>query len=431
MGILSGLFKQDQKAAAGLPVAAIALVASLLVLALAFAARAEAFIYWTVNGNSVGATGTIGRATLNGTGINPVFVAPKPGKAVFDVAVNDTHVYWTGQTVDVGKTIARAKLNGTGIENNLFGAFTFDPQPNDIAVDDSHVYWTYDFAPGNQGGIGRANLDGTGVDPGFITTAGEVDHVAISNSQVYWSSTFRGGIGPNFRAIGRANLDGTGVNPTWISPMYLPYPPELVVDDSHLYWLNGVDGMVGRANLAGTGVNQSFIAGVSAAGQAQGLAADAGHLYWLSPDPGMVGRANLDGTGVNQSFSKIAGAGQTSRDVAVDGLSPVVAGKVKANPNQVVKAILVKFKVSAEEQLTVKAGGVIKVNPKYKLKPRTTEVAAGQTKTLKLKPKKKVQANKIASALDAGDKATAKLTVKLTGLAGNSTTDKLRVKLKG
>ena len=59
------------------------------------------------------------------------------------------------------------------------------------------------------------------------------------------------------------------------------------------------------------------------------------------------------------------------------------------------------MKVKARTRLTAKASGEIKVNPTYKLRPKQVHVAAGKTKTLKLKPKKKA-ARKIATALKRG-----------------------------
>ena len=66
----------------------------------------------------------------------------------------------------------------------------------------------------------------------------------------------------------------------------------------------------------------------------------------------------------------------------------------------------------------------------YKLRPKTTKVAKGRAKILRLKPKGKVQAQRIVAALKRGEKATAKVTVKLTDRAGNRETEKLRVRLK-
>ena len=65
-------------------------------------------------------------------------------------------------------------------------------------------------------GIGRANLDGTGVDNGFITGTGGgfgEGSVAVDAEHVYWTH-YECGPGPTGEtqctgAIGRANLDGT------------------------------------------------------------------------------------------------------------------------------------------------------------------------------------------------------------------------------
>ena len=79
-----------------------------------------------------------------------------------------------------------------------------------VAVDAGHVYWTdaYSFPPGT---IGRANLDGTGVDQSFISGAQGPFGVAVDAGHVYWANgNFPG-------SIGRANLDGTGVDQSFIS----------------------------------------------------------------------------------------------------------------------------------------------------------------------------------------------------------------------
>ena len=118
--------------------------------------------------------------------------------------------------------------------------------------------------------------------------------------------------------------------------------------------------------------------------------------------------------------------------LAVDDLTDaMLRGKAtaKRTQKQQDKKIRVAVKIKAKERLTAKATGKIKVNPTYKLGPKKVQVAAGKTKTLKLKPKKKA-ARKIATALKRGEKATAKLAVKLTDRAGNTETEKLRVRLK-
>ena len=78
--------------------------------------------------------------------------------------------------------------------------------PTGVAVDSGHIYWS-NWA--DTGSIGRANLDGTGVNQNFISDAAKPVGVEVDSNDIYWSNY-------NFGSIGRANLDGTGVNQTFI-----------------------------------------------------------------------------------------------------------------------------------------------------------------------------------------------------------------------
>ena len=70
---------------------------------------------------------------------------------------------------------------------------------------DAFVYWGQGVA------VGRANLDGTGVNQSSIAPAGSPQGVAVDGQHVYWTNFFT-------NSIGRANLDGSGVNQSFISP---------------------------------------------------------------------------------------------------------------------------------------------------------------------------------------------------------------------
>ena len=61
------------------------LVTFLLVLPLALAPRADAYVYWNSENG-------IGRANLDGTGVKKGFIKLAH---VADIAVNDRHIYWT------------------------------------------------------------------------------------------------------------------------------------------------------------------------------------------------------------------------------------------------------------------------------------------------------------------------------------------------
>jgi len=121
------------------------------------------------------------------------------------------------------------------------------------------------------------------------------------------------------QTIGRANLDGTGINQSFIATDLAPI--DVAVDGQHIYWSNSYENTIGRANVDGSGVNQSFItnsAGI--VGQPEGVAVDGAHIYWANNQSSQagesqtIGRANLDGSDVNQNF--ITGA-NTPAGVAV------------------------------------------------------------------------------------------------------------------
>lgn len=207
-----------------------------------------------------------------------------------------------GANAAASGTIGRANLDGTGVDQVFIAGANY---PGGVDVDGAHVYWMNK----GQGTIGRANLDGTGVDQSFITgVLGDGDDVVVDAAHVYWGS---------LGTIGRANLDGTGVDQGFVSidgpPRQHPFPPgpgyacALAVDGEHIYWANESIHTIGRANLDGTGVEQSFIA--SHANKVCSVAVDAAHLYWATATygaPETIARANLDGTGVDYDFIREA-----------------------------------------------------------------------------------------------------------------------------
>ena len=185
-----------------------------------------------------------------------------------------------------------------------------------MAVDAAHVYWTT-----RDGSIGRANLDGTGVNTSFIPQVGAVFGVAVDQTHVYWTT---------FDSVGRANLDGTAANQNFmLFDASSDIPCGVALDAGHVYWANSL-GTIGRANLDGTGANPNFVQ----VGNADrdnftcGVAVDSAHLYWahfaLNPPDAIgdgIGRANLDGTGANPAFITTP----EPRGVAVDATTQAPA----------------------------------------------------------------------------------------------------------
>lgn len=290
-----------------------ALLAVLLVSALALAARADAraggHIYWATN------SGDIGRADLDGTGVNRHFIR---GAAVSlgGIAIYRGHIYWADTNRDA---IGRANLDGTGVTRNFLSFpgtdLTHSPEysPHDIAVGAGYIYWanwsTY---------IGRAKLNRTHVDGSFIRVRyGSPGYLAMNSHHVYWTEmAFEE---PN--VIGRANLNGTGVKNGFIRSETSPF--HIAVGGSHIYWTTPTSAIV-RANLDGTGARPKLI--TSNRGQPGGITAKGGHVYWTalkysSANPaeatlsGWIGRARVDGTGVRWMF--IGSGEEAPTDVAV------------------------------------------------------------------------------------------------------------------
>ena len=228
------------------------------------------------------------------------------------IALDASHVYWGNFNAG---TIGRANLDGTKVEQNFIpdaGRY-----PGGVAVDDAHIYWGNGEKPTDSpllsaGSIGRANLDGTGVEKQFIAGGSilnlgvsEPRSPAVNASHIYWTD-----IGPAPTTIGRANLDGTAIDGAFIEfPLGSPgtIPLAVAVDNDHLYWANlgegASDGTIGRANIDGTGLERNFLTGM---GTPVALTVDDAHIYWANGGTaahvGSVGRAHLDGTGTEPNF---------------------------------------------------------------------------------------------------------------------------------
>jgi hypothetical protein len=128
----------------------------------------------------------------------------------------DAFVYWSNNVA-----LGRASLDGAGVNQNLLGVGL---GVYGVAVDGQHVYWTdYNAAAG--GAIGRANRDGSAVDPGFITGLGLSLGVAVDGQHVYWTD-YNSIV--NSGTMGRANLDGSGVDDNFV--VDADFPKGVAVD---------------------------------------------------------------------------------------------------------------------------------------------------------------------------------------------------------
>ena len=184
-------------------------------------------MYWTTR-----RTDTLARANLDGTWPSGNLV---PGiKEPCDVAVAGEYLYWTSFS-----GIGRARLDGSQPDPEFIAAGVVGCG---IAVDAGHVYWS-SYA-NNRHSIGRAGLDGSEPDPEFIPALpGSVGAIALDPAHIYWTEWHEGMV---YGTIGRANLDGTGVNSAWIQTQWFnlgglavdarPTPPPLPLPSGSIHF---------------------------------------------------------------------------------------------------------------------------------------------------------------------------------------------------
>ena len=215
-------------------------------------------IYWaTVSCSSTcNPTPAIARAKLDGSGVDESFITVED--TPFAIAVDAHHLYWVDED-----GIARANLDGTGVDPNFITPPTAPPA--EIAVDAEHIYWTQFVVPGpppprpppprSDAPTSTARASTRASSPSRPPTPGD------------WPSTPSTSTGTraptpafNDATIGRANLDGSGINQSLIQAP----GTALAVDAAHLYWSGNLVGphptpWIGRANLDGTGVDPSIV----------------------------------------------------------------------------------------------------------------------------------------------------------------------------
>ncbi|MEA2473725.1 MAG: hypothetical protein QOE06_1640 [Thermoleophilaceae bacterium] len=145
------------------------------------------------------ATNQIGRANLDGTGATDAFVTGL-GSQPAGIAVDRNFLYYA-----LNAGVGRVAKSG-GVPNNTF--ITGGGQTFGVAVNGTHIYYS-NFGNGD---VGRANLDGTSPVNNFIdgpSTIGTTG-VAVDDQFVYWTNS------GTRDTLGRAHLDGTGVNQSWV-----------------------------------------------------------------------------------------------------------------------------------------------------------------------------------------------------------------------
>jgi Big-like domain-containing protein/hemolysin type calcium-binding protein len=249
-------------------------VLSFLATFAALAGTAHAYVYW-----SDPSTDAIGRIGLDGSGRNDSFISPavEPANASNEqprhVAVNATHIFWAVETGNGADAIGRANIDGTGVNPNFISVpgVAANSTVEGIDVGGQYVYW------GGGGKIGRAKLDGTEVNADFITGQGSVRGIAVNGSHIYWSDVAGGA-----HLIKRANIDGSGVNDNFIG-LGATFPYDVSLTSNRVFWTNAGSSSISCAGLDGSNVQP--LCAFSPSTNAFGLVIDPQRNYFTTVSP--------------------------------------------------------------------------------------------------------------------------------------------------
>jgi hypothetical protein len=268
------------------------------------------YIYWVHGGLTNGA---IGRAKLDGTDVNPSFIPHSAGVSdPFGITVTATHIYWANEGPG---TIGRVDISGA----NPNSAFISDPgnSPCGLATDNKFLYYT--AYPGGDGAVARVPISGGAPEDNFVSVPGGKDDcgVAVDTSHIYFN-------GSTSNVIERANIDGTNVDPNFISGVVAS---GIAVTPQYVFWGGGFsDHAVGRAAIDGSGTNQAFaIPGDT----------DAASPYLLVASPSnqlTLGKPKLKKNGTAKITATVSGPGVVVADAASKGVQAVASKKKRVSP---------------------------------------------------------------------------------------------------
>lgn len=248
----------------------------------------------------------LARSSLDGSSVNDDFV-PGPNAGMPSALVADQdYVYWLNGP---DNRIARAKRDGSAVTASFIDVGPYEL--SDLAIDGTYIYFSfesYDYLQFGSGprGIGRVRRDGSGTAEILVGDQPASDLV-VTATHLYWTG-YTNAAGTT---IGRAAIDGTAVQPEFVTGFAShssESPQGLALSGSHLYWADMWNRRVGRVNLDGTGLTHTFIDNT---GESDSLAIDGTKLFWNggtsdntagSIAPGTIQLASTSGVGTPQPF---------------------------------------------------------------------------------------------------------------------------------
>jgi hypothetical protein len=190
------------------------------------------YIYWT---NGLPGNTTIGRALLAGGGtVDNSFITG--ASTPIGLAVSGNFIYWSNSA---NRTIGRAQLNGAGAATGVDQSYIATPNsdPYGIDVNGTTIFWSGFLGGSTANAISKADLSVASPTASVLVTGANIPTGITSDSTyIYWSNFGNG-------TIGRAKLDGSGVNQAYVTS--LTNVVGIAVDSTALYFTDTPDPAAG------------------------------------------------------------------------------------------------------------------------------------------------------------------------------------------
>jgi hypothetical protein len=256
-------------------------VAASCVIAIATAGGAQAYVYWTTIG------GTIGRADNDGSAVNNSFITGLDSPDWLIEA--NGHLYFGDRNLQAGNfSIGRANLDGSDVEPNFIPGLA--NSPGGTATDGSYIYWV----DGRE--IGRANLDGTGIVRNFVNPPPPATILAgltVASGVLYSTSP----------STGPSIVSAPATQGSTLAPFITMSNPSDVLfgvasADGYIYWsmINVPTAAtpyssIGQSPASNPGPpNNSFVLGPGEPGV---ITTEGNYLYWTDSARHGIGRAPI------------------------------------------------------------------------------------------------------------------------------------------
>jgi sugar lactone lactonase YvrE len=270
-------------------------------------ARATVIYFSQAGPDATPGEGSIHRLDLNGgfpsTLASGLFLPIGPA---LDIAGGK--IYWANNG---SGEIQRRNPDGSGPIETLVSGLNSPMAP---ALDLVHrkMYWTVEAFTGSpNGGLWRANLDGTAREP-LVSGLVNPNLIALdlNNSKMYWSNQNAGFSDGN---IQRANLDGSG-SETLLSGLAGPRGLALDLAGGKMYWSERNTNVIRRANVNGSNLETLVSNGLNNPATVA-IDSAAGQMYWVNIGGENIMRSNLDGTNPTTVISGLSNPTFFSLDI--------------------------------------------------------------------------------------------------------------------